>query len=265
MSRTLRWLSVALLVLLAWPAWSAGRSGAVVLHGKAESPDRVADLVSALQRENVFVAAPEVPWSGRRRYDRSVPEADQEIDAVIAGLRDQGARRVYLIGHGIGASYALRYGSRPGVTGIVAIAPDHAPESPLYVNSFANDIRRARDLITSGKPQALFDFLDLFWGNQRGRATTTARSFLSYFDADGPMNMTRNVQALRRDVLVLWIVPLGGERGVRQSTLDLYQRLPPNPGNRLLELPVQFTRVASAAVPAIVEWMRDTVAFLPSE
>lgn len=265
MNRLLGSIAVALWGLVALPAAGAGLSGAVVMHGQGESPSQVADLVSALQRENVLVVAPELPWSGRRSYDRSATDADAQVDAAISGLRDQGARRVYLIGHSLGASYALRYGSRPGVNGIVAIAPNHAPESPLYITSFANEVRRARELIAQGKPQAILEFLDLHWGSLRTRATATARSFLSYFDAAGPMNMTRNVQALRPDVLVLWIVPLGGDRGARQSALDLYKSLPYNAGSRLVELPVDYRNVTSASVPTIVDWMQDTVAYIRTD
>jgi pimeloyl-ACP methyl ester carboxylesterase len=261
MNGLLQWFAVALLAFIALPVSGAGLSGALVLHGKGESPDRLAELVDALRRENVIVAAPEMPWSGRRLYDRNVPEADAEIDAAIKGLREQEARRVYLIGHSLGASYAVRYGSRPGVNGIVAIAPDHVPESPRYINTFANDIRRARELIAAGRPQSIFEFLDLLWGNRRSRARTSAGTFVSYFDTAGPMNMTRNAQALRPDVLVLWIVP-AGDPAARQSALDLYQRLPQNPGSRLVQLQVDYSQVMSASVPTILEWMRDSVAHI---
>ncbi|MDB4971622.1 MAG: uncharacterized protein JWN44_7311, partial [Myxococcales bacterium] len=204
---SLRSIAAVLLVLIALPVSGTGQHGALVLHGKGESPEQLAELVDTLRRENVAVAVPEMPWSRRRLYDRSVPEADAEVDAAVAGLLAHDASRVYLIGTGLGASYAVRYASRPGVTGIVALAPDHAPESPRYVNIFANDVRRARELISAGRPQSVFEFLDLLWNNLRARMTTNPRTFLSYFDSEGPMNMTRNVQALRKDVFVLWIVP----------------------------------------------------------
>lgn len=264
MNGLLQWFAAALLAFIALPGSGAGLSGALVLHGKGESPDRVAELVHALRLENVIVAAPEMPWSARRLYDRSVPEADAEIDAAIKGLREQEARRVYLIGHSLGASYAVRYGSRPGVNGIVAIGPDHTPENPRYINTFANDIRRARELIAAGRPRTVFEFFDLLWGNRRSRVTTSAQTFVSYFDADGAMNMTRNAQALRRDVLVLWIVP-SGDPAARQSALDLYQRLPQNAGSRLVELPVDYSKVMSASVPTILGWMRDTVAHIQTD
>lgn len=265
MKRLLNLIAVALLGLTALPVFAAGQSGAVIMHGQGETPSHVDELASALRRENVIVLAPELPWSGRRSYNRSVTDADAQIDAAIADVKTQGARRVYLIGQGLAASYALRYGSRPGVNGIVAIAPNHAPESSLYATSFRDEIRRAREHVSQGRPQAILEFLDLQWGSLRNRATATAQSFLSYFDASGPMNMTRNVQALRPDVLVLWIVPQADSRGARAASVEAYQRLPYHPGSRLVELPVEYRSVSTGAVPAIVEWMRDTVAHIPGE
>ena len=264
MNRLFRCFVIVLLGVMPLPVVGAGQSGAVVIHGKGESPERVKAIMNALRLENVLVAAPELPWSARRLYDRPASDADAEVDAAIAQLRSDGARRVYIIGESLGASYALRYASRPGVTGIVAIAPNHAPESPLYIRSYADDIRKARDLIASGRPQALLEFLDVIWGDRRNRITTSARSFLSYFDPTGPLNMTSIVQGVRRDVLVLWIVPQG-DSVQRQYSLDLYQRLPKNPGSRLVELPVQYINVAGASVPAIVQWMRDTVPYIQNE
>jgi pimeloyl-ACP methyl ester carboxylesterase len=235
------------------------------MHGHGEAPAHVGDLVGALQREGVLAIAPELPWAGRRSYSRSVTDADAQVDAAISNLKDQGARRVYLIGHRLGASYALRYASRPGVNGVVAIAPDHAPESALYVSSFANEIKRARTYIAQGRPQAQLEFSDLSWDNLRTRASATAQSFLSYFDAAGPMNMTRNAQTLRPDVLVLWIVPQGNPRGIREASIEAYKRLPYHVGSRLIELPIPHSDVVNAAVPSIVGWIRDSAAYIQTD
>lgn len=127
MKKLSSWIAVLLLGLLALPASGAGQSGAVVLHAQGETPSQVSELASALQREGVLAIAPELPWMRGRSYNRPVTDADAQIDAAIANLKDQSDRRVYLIGHALGASYALRYASRPGVNGVGAIAANHAP------------------------------------------------------------------------------------------------------------------------------------------
>ena len=239
-------------------------NGAVILHGNGETPQHVADLADALRRENVIVATPELPWSGRRFYDRGAIEAEREIDAAIAHVRVEGARRVYLIGQSLGATYALRYAGRPGVTGIVAIAPGHAPESAFYARSFAADLRRARDFISRGQPNALLEFLDLQWGNLRNRIRAPAGAFFSYFDPAGPLNLTRNVEQLRSDALMLWILPNDDPAGAQRAS-EAYGRARVSPGSRIVQFPAAYRVATGGAAHMIVEWMNDTVPYIRSE
>ena len=239
-------------------------NGAVILHGNGETREHVAALADALRRENVLVATPELPWSARRRYDRGVLEADREIDAAIAGVLVEGARRVYLVGQSLGATYALRYGARPGITGIVAIAPGHAPESAFYASSFADDLRRARDYIARGQPQALLDFLDLQWGNRRSRMRAPASAFLSYFDAAGPLNLTRNVEQLRSDMLMLWILP-NDDPAAAQRAAEAYARARVSPGSRIVQFPGAYQVGTGGTASTIVQWMNDTVPYIRNE
>jgi hypothetical protein len=76
------------------------------------------------------------------------------------------------------------------------------------------------------------------------------------------MNMMRNAQALRKDMLVLWIVPTRGDPAARQYALDVYQRIPFNPGSKLVELPVDYSKAMYASVRTTVEWMGDTVPYI---
>lgn len=262
--RTALKLALAALCAGALPAVGAGMNGAVVLHGNGETSQNVADLADALRRQGLLVVTPELPWSGRRFYDRSVVDADAELDAAIAGLRAQGAARVYLIGQSLGASYALRYAARPGVTGVVVIAPNHAPESPQYARYFADDLRRARDLIAQGRPQALLEFLDFQWGNRRTRARAPANSFLSYFDPAGPMNLARSAEQVRNDVLMLWIVP-NDDGASHQYALEAYKRAPSNPGSRLLEVPGNFRQATGGMALHIDRWMQETASYIRSD
>jgi alpha-beta hydrolase superfamily lysophospholipase len=248
----------------AFDARAAGMNGAVILHGNGETPESVAALAGSLRNENALVATPELPWSARRYYDRAVSDVDAVIDAAVSALRDQGARRVYLIGQSLGATYALRYASRPGVTGVVLIAPNQGPESPLYVRTFADDLRRARELVAHGRAQQIFDFLDLQWGSRRTRARATANAFLSYFDPAGPMNFMRNVQAVGSTVLMLWIVPVDDPVSYRYA-VDAFQRARPNPGSRLIEVTGGYQQAVGGTAQTIVQWMQDTVPYIHND
>jgi pimeloyl-ACP methyl ester carboxylesterase len=254
-------LSLALIASIATPAYAAGQSGAVILHGNGETPASVSALADALRIEGLLVASPEMPWSSRRLYDRSPADADRDVDSAIEWTRTQGAQRVYVIGQSLGASYAFRYGSRPGINGIVAIAPGHAPESPLYVRAFADDLKHARELIAQGRPHAILEFLDMQWGARRSRARASAAAFLSYFDAAGPMNLTRNVQQVSPDKLMLWIVPTD-DAASRLWAVDLYGRAMRNPGSRLVELPGPYQNASPAVVNTVTIWIRESAAYI---
>ena len=243
---------------------AAGMNGAVILHGNGETPETVAILADSLRRENVLVSTPELPWSARRSYDRAVHDVDRDIERAIEAVRIEGARRVYLVGQSLGAAYALRYASRPGITGVVAIAPNHAPESPLYVRSFADDLRRARDLIARGRAQELFDFFDLQWGNRRARARASANAFVSYFDPAGPMNLMRNVQQLAPNLLMFWLVP-ADDPVSQHYAVEAYKRASLNPGSRLTVVPLGYQQATAGAARAVVEWMHDTVPYIRTE
>jgi pimeloyl-ACP methyl ester carboxylesterase len=250
----------ALLLALACPlTWGANADiGAIVMHGKWGSPDRLVNgLAAALEREDYLVSSPEMPWSRRRMYDRSVEESDTEVDAEIAKLKARGAKQVFLIGHSLGAAYAIHYASRPGLSGLVAIAPGHRPEAARFAQSFADDVRRARGLISAGKGSETISFTDLNTGNRRDRVSASAVSFVSYFDPAGPMNMGGNVAAVNPATPILWIVPAREEPGLRDGGLALYKRLPSNPATRLAEPDADHMQAPAASTAMVIEWMRS--------
>ena len=246
-----------LLLLAAAAAPAASDVAAIVMHGKWGSPvGQVSAAANALQREGYTVVSPEMPWSRKRLYDRSVEEADAAIDAEIGRLRADGARRIFLVGHSLGAAYALHYASRSEVSGVIAIAPGHRPEARRFAESFSNDVRKARELVAAGRPDEMISFTDLNSGNRRDRLTARAVSFVSYFDPGGPMNMTRNVAGVKTGTPVLWIVPTREETGLRDGGLLLYKKLPPHSATRLVEPESDHLNAPGASAAAIVEWVR---------
>ena len=255
-------LCFVLLATFGCEANAAGADiGAIVLHGKWGSPEGVVDgLVAALEREHIRVRAPEMPWSRPRLYDKGVDDADAEMDAEIAKLRDGGAKRIFLIGHSLGANHVLHYASRVPVTGVVAIAPGHRPESPAYLKAFGADVRKARAMVAGGKGAETLSFLDLNSGNRREQMTASAAAFLSYFDAEGPLNMTRNVKGMRPEIPTLWIVPIGEDPRVRPFVVELYRSLPRNPGTRMAEPDADHLSAPGASTQIVVDWIREIAA-----
>lgn len=255
--RILNFCAGLLCLFCAAAASAASDVAAIVMHGKWGSPHgQISAAANALQREGYAVISPEMPWSRGRLYDRSVEEADAAMDAEIARLRANGARRIFLVGHSLGAAYALHYASRSEVSGVIAIAPGHRPEARRFAESFSNDVRKARELVAAGRPDEMISFTDLNSGNRRDRLTARAVSFVSYFDPGGPMNMTRNVAGVKTGTPVLWIVPTREETGLRDGGLLLYKQLPPHAATRLVEPESDHLGAPAASAGSIVEWVR---------
>src|SRR5690242_17289106 len=102
------WLFAAIVILgisFAAVVHAGGETvGVVILHGKWGSPGGfVANLANDLGKEGFLVAAPEMPWSGKRLYDKGIAGAMIEIDAAVKTLRDKGAKRIFVAGHSLGA------------------------------------------------------------------------------------------------------------------------------------------------------------------
>lgn len=116
-----------LFTFAASPLHAEGKTGVVLMHGKwgtslPGSP--VGKLASYLRNEGFLVAAPEMPWSRERGLDKPYEDAMSEIDEIVKQLRDQGATRVVVGGHSMGANAAIGYGARrEGLAGVMAIAP----------------------------------------------------------------------------------------------------------------------------------------------
>src|SRR5581483_1347832 len=251
---TLRALGLALIALTALArSAAAAEIGAVVLHGKWGNPASMTPLVSALQDAGIDVAAPEMPWSGRRLYDAPVEKADEQVDAEIAGLRARGAKKVFVIGQSLGAAYVVHFATRATPTGIVAIAPAHRTEIGAMRQTAADALREAHALIAAGKPDEIIGFTDL---NQGKRSYLRVRPgpFVSYFDPDGAFNMKRNVESLKPDVPVLWLVPTGEPQPGRNGVVALYQLLPKNAGTRFGEPDAGHFEAPAAAARTVVEW-----------
>jgi pimeloyl-ACP methyl ester carboxylesterase len=257
-------LCIAALLFLPLPAPAAAADnavGVIVMHGKWGSPQHyVNGLANALQDQGFLVATPEMPWSGRRYYDKSVDGADAETDAEIAKLRDQGAKQIFLVGHSMGAAYALHYATRTTVNGVAAIAPGHIPEGRRYTELYADEVRKARELVAAGKSAETMWFTDLNTGDRRRDLKTGAATFLSYFDPEGPLNMLRNIQSLKPGTPVLWSVPKHEEQPLGNYVAGIYDRLTPNPGNQFIEPASDHMQAPAAATPQVIDWIRAVAA-----
>lgn len=179
--------------------------GVVFLHGKGGWAGAFdGGIVGALQQEGAKVATPELPWSLGRKYGATYEDAMTEIDRQVAILRAQGALKIIVIGHSLGANAAIGYAARRAVAAVVALSPGHLPETSEMQGRTADAIAEAKRLIVAGEGNVPRSFPDLVQGIPIP-CTATPIVYLSMFAPDGPAVIPKNVVAMG-PVPLLWVV-----------------------------------------------------------
>ena len=237
------------------------RIGIVVMHGKGGSPARhVAELASGLEMKGYLVANLEMPWSGARSYDAPVAAAESEVESALAALRAKGALKLFVAGHSLGGLFALYFGGRHPLDGIIAIAPGGNVASPTYREKLGDSLLHARQLIAAGKADEKTRLQD-FEGS-RGMYTIwcTPANYLSWFDPDGAMNELKAIKSLDPKVPVLFIGPTGDYPPLQASRQMMFHALPANPLTRLYEPDSSHLGAPAASIEEIVHWTTQVAA-----
>ena len=195
--------------LITMPIYAQDKLGVILMHGKmgsASDSSPVGELADYLRGKDIIVLAPDMPWSSDREFDKSYEDSMLEIDSIIKKLKTQGATKVVVGGHSIGANAAIGYGSRrEGLTGILAIAPGHVPELAGYQNRIDNDWQRAQAMVDAGKGKEKEDFKDRNQG-RNSEIEMTAEIYLSWFNPEGPAVMPENISEIKPNTPLMWII-----------------------------------------------------------
>ena len=241
------------------PAQTLHGLGVVYLHGKAGWPGGMnGGIIGELKEEGAVVAAPEMPWSFHRRYDATFDQAMTEIDAAIASVKAEGANRIVLLGHSLGANAAIGYAARhPGLAGVVALAPGHLPEVDNMRSFVSDGVARAQSLIAAGQGNVPHSFPDMAQGIP---LTTTATPvvYLSWFDPDGPSVIPKNaaiIGAAASPVPLLWVVgkldPI-----YRRGPEYAFDSLAKNAKSKYLEIFAGHLTTAVAGRRQVIDWIK---------
>jgi pimeloyl-ACP methyl ester carboxylesterase len=240
------------------PATNEHGLGVVYLHGKGGWPGALnGGIVDALKEQGALVVTPEMPWSFHRRYDATFDQALAEIDAAIAALKSDGARRIVLIGVSLGANAAIGYAARhPELAGVVALAPGHLPDVGNMRSYVADGVARAKTLIAEGKGNVPQSFPDMAQGIPL-TTTATPTVYLSWFDPEGPAVMPKNaalIGAAAVPVPLLWVVgkldPID-----RRGPEYAFNALAKNPKSRYVEVFAGHLTTALAARQQVIDWI----------
>jgi pimeloyl-ACP methyl ester carboxylesterase len=195
------------------------------MHGKQAPPGAFADMAAQLRAKGMKVTAPPMPW-GRGQWERisvTVEAAHQQIDGMVAQFRAQGARRIVVGGHSIGANVALSYAAQRGnVAGVILIAPGHQP--PFYYRTmpdFRAALERATASVQSGQGSQPLSGPD----NNQGRnftISTTAEIYLSWMSPQRLANMSGQAPRLSPRIPVLMIIG-SGDPAFAMAQSSIYQ------------------------------------------
>ncbi len=244
--------AVVLLALAHGVAQAQTGVGVVVLHGKQGTP--MDSTVSSLEAAGFLALSPELPWSNRRIYDRTYEQTLQEVDAAVEELKKRGATRIVVAGQSMGAGAALRYGAtRPGVAGVIVMAPGHRIDLPEFGNRFAKELARARQLISAGRADEAETFED--FNADAFKVRTTPRIYLSMFDPEGAAAFSRNAPLLKAGTPLLWVI---GRRdfGFAAGEGYAFARAPAHPSSRYVVIDAGHTDTPRNALPVVIEWLK---------
>jgi pimeloyl-ACP methyl ester carboxylesterase len=232
--------------------------GIVLMHGKGGQPGGpIAGVAATLKAEGASVIMPTMPWSGMRgrpdKYDVTYQQALARIDALVTQLEKQGAKKIVVAGHSLGANAALGYAARYGnrVAAVIALAPGHVPERATRL---AGPVGKAKELIAAGKGDVPIAFPDFNQG-QQFEVQATPKAYVSFFDAEGPAVMPRNAAAMPA-IPLLWVIGRGdplalGGRGYA------FDRAAKNPKSKYLEVSGGHLDTANQARQEIVAWLKS--------
>lgn len=254
-------IGLAVLVVAVGTAPSAAdeRIGVVLMHGKGgtvtpRSP--VGLLAGALDDAGFLVAAPDMPWSRSRYLAKTYEESMAEIDAAVERLKSEGAAKIVVGGHSMGANAALGYAARrTGLAGVIAIAPGHAPELGRSHSLLGGSVKKAAELVAAGNGGNKGDFLDVNQG-KTSTIRTRAEIYLSWFDPSGLAVMPRNAADIRPDTPLLWVVGRL-DRMFARGEGYAFAKAPANPKSSYVVVPGGHKATPVKGKKMIIDWLKS--------
>ncbi len=241
-------------------AMAEPKVGIAVLHGKWGNPEGyTATLAKHLESAGYIVISPELPWSTRRQYDAGVDGLAADIDGAIKTLKAQGANKICLAGHSMGAAGALYYAGRTPVDCLIILAPGHNPEGKFMRGFTEKDLASAKEMVAKGEGEASAWFEDYNTGNRTKKIRMRAKTYIDYFDGDGPMNMTVNASRVLPGTRVLWVVGVEEADGPKRLGGAAYKALPETVNKQFVEVPGGHLATPEKAMELAATWIGENV------
>ena len=253
------WFYILILSIMTIPLHAGETVGMVLMHGKsgtASDKSPVGQLAKYLENHDVMIVTPDMPWHRDRYLEKSYEDSMQEIDRAVEQLKTNGATKIVVGGHSMGANAAMGYGARrKDLAGIVAIAPGHVPDLEAFQVHIGNDWLRARELVNAGKGDELADFNDRNQGSNV-EISTTAAIYLSWFQPGGPASMATNVSRQNPDTPLLWIVG-DKDRMYDRGKEYAFSSAPAHPANKYIVVKGSHKDSTNKGKQEILNWIKN--------
>jgi pimeloyl-ACP methyl ester carboxylesterase len=236
------------------------RIGVVFMHGKQSTPQRTQGLgtiTSALEGAGAKVLTPSMPWSsgGWEGIKVTVEQVFAQLDGQVAALRSQGAGRIVIGGHSLGANVALAYAAQRGnFAGLVMAAPGHQPAYYYRSNaSIRAAVDQARALVEAGRGSESFNGPD----DNQGRTftiSTTAAVYYSWMNPRGLAGMDGQAPRLPATTPLLLVI---GRKDVFFARAEsvVYQPAARNPYSKYVVVEADHVQTPFAAAKQISDWI----------
>jgi esterase/lipase len=247
-------LIVMLVACVSFVAAARGETlGVVMMHGKTAMPGQLAALDASVSDAGFLVERPQMCWSRTRIYDRPYLDCLKDADGAAAALKARGASAIVILGMSLGGNGALSFGARrPGLKGVIALAPASAPDQLARHPAIARSLAEARSLIAAGKSEEQRTFSDLNNGREL-TVTTTPAIYVTFFGEDSPGVMTVNAQHLTAPLLMV----SGTEDSTQGTIAGVFALAPSDPHNSRVMVRSDHVGTPAAATEAVVAWLKS--------
>lgn len=246
---------------LATPATAQGTVGFIYMHGK-QSPVTTAgsgDIAAKAAAAGMKAMTPSMPWSagGWEKIGVTPEDVFVTIDGHANQLRAQGAQRIVIGGHSLGANMALSYAvARQNVAGVVMAAPGHSPGGSYNRNaSIKENVDKACQLAKSGQGSQSFTGLDENQGSSV-RISTTAAVYCAWMSPRGAASMPARAPALPATIPVMLVIGTADPSfGFAEN--NIYKPAAKNPYSKYLVINGGDHRNTDhAASQRIIDWIK---------
>lgn len=233
-------------------------NGYILLHGKKSGPVyadcALHPLVNQLKQHSP-VDFESHAWSYDRLYDDSFESCIDSINSAKQRLINQGATQIHLIGHSLGGNAVIYYATQhQDFASVILLAPAHNTHIVKIRAQCAWSVRKAKSLLEQGDNE-VHHFVD-FDTVDTTISKVKPKIYISYFDAEGPCNMTFNAKKIKHPINVLC---LSGSRDITQTTTKelIYDQLNKTTASKFLLLDEDHYTVCHNSHDIIVDWIKN--------